>query len=74
MSLAFSQFELTQALGFGHPHAAELGAPHAKRRVAETAIAAQFLDWKAGLGLFEEPDDLFLAESDLLDVRHSPGG
>ncbi|MDR7152054.1 hypothetical protein J2W49_004030 [Hydrogenophaga palleronii] len=67
-------FELAYALGFRDLHAAELGAPLIERGIAETAIAAQLLDRHAGLGLPQEPDDLFLGESALLHVRHSPGG
>jgi hypothetical protein len=67
-------FELAQALGLIDLHAAELGALLVKRRVAETAVAAQLLDRHAGLGLLEEADDLFLGESALLHVRHSLSG
>jgi hypothetical protein len=51
-----------------------LARPFVKRGVAEAAIAAQFLDRQASLGLPQEPDDLFFGESALLHVRHSPGG
>jgi hypothetical protein len=74
LELGVLGFELAQALGFRDLHAAELGAPLVKRRIAEAAIAAQLLDRHAGLGLLEEADDLFLGESALLHVRHSPGG
>lgn len=72
--LGVLRFELAQALCFRDQHAAELGAPLVKGRVAEAAVAAQLLDRHAGLGLLEETNDLFLAESVLLHVRHSPGG
>jgi hypothetical protein len=41
-------------LGLGNLHPAKLGAPLVKRRVAEAAIAAQFLDRQASLGLPQE--------------------
>src|SRR5512137_3066461 len=55
-----------------HVHAAEAGAPLVERGVAEAALPAQLLDRHPGLALLQEPNDLFLAESALLHVRHSP--
>jgi hypothetical protein len=73
LELGVLGFELARALGFSDLHAAELGAPLVKRRIAEATVAAQLLDWHTGLDLLEEPDDLFLGESALLHVHHSPG-
>jgi hypothetical protein len=74
LSFAFLGFELTQALGLRALNAAELDAPPVKSSTAEAAISVQLLDRHARLGLIEEADDLFLAESALLHIRHSPGG
>lgn len=66
--------ELSQPLSLRDLHAAELGAPLVERRTAEVPAAATILDGKPRLGLSQEPNDLFLPESALLDVRHSPDG
>src|SRR5690606_1729513 len=44
-------FQLLQALGVWHAHAAELAAPQVVRRLAEAMLAAQLLDRQPGLGL-----------------------
>src|SRR5215216_385203 len=60
-------------LGVLRLHPAELGAPLVERRVREPALATDLGHRHAGLGLLEEPDDLFLCEFALPHVRHSPG-
>ena len=57
----------------GHPMRPDPIA-YLKRRVAETAIAAQLLDRHARLSLPEATDDLLFGESPLLHLRYSPGG
>jgi hypothetical protein len=52
--------------------AAELRAPLVERRVAEATLAADLGNLDTGLGLPQEPIDLFLAVLALPHVRHSP--
>ncbi len=64
--------ELLQPFSVGHIHTAELDSPLVEGGVAESPLAAQLLDRHPGIGLFQETDHLFFAESALLDVRHYP--
>jgi hypothetical protein len=64
--------KLTQPASVGYVHAPALGSPLAESGVAETALAAELLDRQAGLGLLDEPDDLFFGKSALSHISHSP--
>jgi len=50
----------------------EARAPLVKGRLANATRVANVLDGHACFGLLEEADDLFIGESRLLHVRHSP--
>ena len=73
LELGVLAFEFTQPLVVRNIHAPDLGLPLVESGVAEAAFAAEFLDWHAGFGLFDEPDDLFFGESALPHSRHFLG-
>jgi hypothetical protein len=52
-----------QPLGVRHVHAAVLAPPQIEARLREAALAAQLLHRQSLIGLPQEPDDLFFAES-----------
>ena len=65
-------FQVTQPLGFGRLHATILGSSLVEGGIAETALAAEFLDRHPGFGLFQKADDLFFGKSCSFHIRHSP--
>lgn len=73
LELGVLGFKFPQLLGIRGLHATELGAPLVERCIAETALAAQFLDRHPRLCLLEEANDLLFGESALLHIHHSPG-
>src|SRR5208283_5402705 len=58
----------SQAPRLVHVHAAILGAPLVKRRVADVVLGANRLDRRVAFGFPEYPDDLFFA---VLAFSHS---
>lgn len=55
-------FQLAQALQVRHAHPAVLGTPRVERRRADPVLARDIRHAHAGLGLFQDPGDLTLAE------------
>lgn len=60
LELGVLRLQLAQPSRLRHVHAAELGASLVERGIREAALAADLRHRHAGLGLSEEPDDLFL--------------
>src|SRR5574343_1365785 len=72
LELGVLRLQLAQPPRLRDIHATELGAPLVERGVREAALAADLSHRHAGLGLLEEPDDLFLSELAFPHVRDSP--